>query len=87
MTGKNGQPLCIKLKDWPNTEDFAEMQPKRFQDLMNNIPLTDYTSREGQFNLAARLSSFFVRPDLGPKFYVAYGTVGTNSVSLVVQIF
>ncbi|KAK4473043.1 hypothetical protein MN116_002731 [Schistosoma mekongi] len=75
ITSKDGHPLCLKLKDWPTTDDFAELQPKRYTDLMSNLPMPNYTQRDGQLNLAARLSSFFVCPDLGPKLYVAYGTV------------
>ncbi|VDQ02160.1 unnamed protein product [Trichobilharzia regenti] len=68
ITSKDGRALCLKLKDWPTTDDFAELQPKRFSDLMSNLPMPDYTRRDGQLNLAARLASFFVCPDLGPKF-------------------
>lgn len=47
--------------------------PCRFDDLMKNLPLPEYTKRDGRLNLAARLPDFFVRPDLGPKMYNAYG--------------
>lgn len=40
---------------------------------MENLPLPEYTKRDGRLNLAARLPNFFVRPDLGPKMYNAYG--------------
>ena len=40
---------------------------------MNALPLPDYTQREGKLNLAASLPNFFVKPDLGPKMYNAYG--------------
>jgi len=36
--------------------------------------LQDYTSREGRLNLASYLPDKFVKPDLGPKMYVAYGS-------------
>ena len=45
----------------------------RFDDLMDNLPLPEYTKRDGRLNLASRLPNFFVRPDLGPKMYNAYG--------------
>lgn len=45
----------------------------RFEDLMENLPLPEYTKRDGRLNLASRLPSYFVRPDLGPKMYNAYG--------------
>ncbi|KER22852.1 hypothetical protein T265_09128 [Opisthorchis viverrini] len=80
LVSKDGRALCLKLKDWPTTDDFAELQPHRFNDLMMNLPMPEYTRRDGQLNLAARLNSFFVCPDLGPKLYVAYGTGGSRSI-------
>merc|ERR1712203_635822 len=50
--------MLLKLKDWPPEEDFAKFFPQRFEDMMKNIPMPD----------------FFVRPDLGPKMYIAYGS-------------
>lgn len=66
--------MTLKLKDWPPTEDFADILPKRFQNLMDALPLPEYTHRNGAFNLASRLPDFFVKPDLGPKMYNAYGS-------------
>lgn len=43
---------------------------------MRALPLKDYTQRDGKLNLAARLPACFVRPDLGPKMYSAYGNAG-----------
>ncbi len=79
--------MILKLKDWPPTEDFAELMPNRFQDLMESLPLPEYTKRTGVFNLASRLPEFFVKPDLGPKMYVAYGSAlhpkeGTTNLHL-----
>ncbi|XP_050072173.1 lysine-specific demethylase 3A [Anopheles maculipalpis] len=81
------RPMMLKLKDWPPGDDFAEMMPTRFYDLMKSLPLAEYTRREGRLNLASRLSSFFVRPDLGPKMYSAYGSAlhpskGTTNLHL-----
>lgn len=87
-----GQPMVLKLKDWPPGEDFRDMMPTRFHDLMDNLPLPEYTKRDGRLNLAARLPNFFVRPDLGPKMYNAYGLtssedrrVGTTNLHLDVS--
>uniref|UniRef100_A0A7N6BIC3 Lysine-specific demethylase n=1 Tax=Anabas testudineus TaxID=64144 RepID=A0A7N6BIC3_ANATE len=74
----DGQPMVLKLKDWPPGEDFRDMMPTRFDDLMENLPLPEYTKRDGRLNLAARLPNFFVRPDLGPKMYNAYGLISTE---------
>lgn len=86
----NGEYRLLKLKDWPPGEDFSEMLPKRFHDLMDGLPLPEYTHRDGILNLAGRLPSWFVRPDLGPKMYNAYGsalypTKGTTNLHLDVS--
>lgn len=83
----NGVPMLLKLKDWPPDDDFAKTMPKRFEDLMKSLPLTDYTKRNGAFNLACRLPECFLKPDLGPKMYAAYGsalhpTNGTTNLHL-----
>lgn len=83
----NGEPMLLKLKDWPPGEDFAETLPTRFTDLMKSLPLKDYTKRNGKFNLTSRLPSCFSKPDLGPKMYNAYGsalhpTKGTTNLHL-----
>ncbi|XP_058063426.1 lysine-specific demethylase 3A [Anopheles bellator] len=80
-------PMPLKLKDWPPGDDFAELMPSRFDDLMKSLPLAEYTRRSGRLNLASRLPGFFVRPDLGPKMYSAYGSAmnpkkGTTSLHL-----
>ena len=66
--------MILKLKDWPPTEDFCDLMPSRFQNLMKTLPIKEYTHRNGVFNLAGRLPDFFVKPDLGPKMYNAYGS-------------
>ncbi|XP_062856974.1 lysine-specific demethylase 3B isoform X2 [Trichomycterus rosablanca] len=78
LQGADGQAMVLKLKDWPPGEDFRDMMPLRFDDLMNNLPLPEYTKRDGRLNLASRLPNFFVRPDLGPKMYNAYGLISTE---------
>ncbi len=40
---------------------------------MQALPLSDYTKRDGRYNMVASLPDFFVKPDLGPKMYNAYG--------------
>ncbi|XP_043460930.1 probable JmjC domain-containing histone demethylation protein 2C isoform X2 [Leptopilina heterotoma] len=82
-----GNPMLLKLKDWPPGEDFAELLPSRYADLMKALPLSEYTHRTGRLNLASRLPECFVRPDLGPKMYNAYGSAlhpnkGTTNLHL-----
>lgn len=83
------QPMILKLKDWPATEDFAKMLPSWFEDLIRALPLPEYTDRTGSLNLASRLPGFFVCPDLGPKMYNAYGSAlspQTGSTNLHLDI-
>ncbi|KAI4459227.1 jmjc domain-containing histone demethylation protein [Holotrichia oblita] len=87
LKDEKGNPMLLKLKDWPPGEDFAEMLPTRFADLMKVLPLSEYTHRNGRLNLASRLPDCFVRPDLGPKMYNAYGSAlypskGTTNLHL-----
>ncbi|XP_075732052.1 lysine-specific demethylase 3-like [Rhipicephalus microplus] len=90
MKDEDGQYMLLKLKDWPPGDDFSDMLPSRFNDLMNALPLPEYTHRDGVFNLAGRLPECFVRPDLGPKMYSAYGSAlypskGTTNLHLDVS--
>ena len=68
------EPMILKLKDWPNSDDFKKVLPTRFEDLMANLPVKPYTSREGFFNIASSLTESFLKPDLGPKLYIAYSS-------------
>ncbi|VDM31655.1 unnamed protein product [Hydatigera taeniaeformis] len=61
----------LKIREWPPLGDLAEAYPDRYADFTEHLPLPEYTHREGQLNLAARLPSFFVRPDLGPRLHIA----------------
>ena len=80
----------LKLKDWPPADDFADLLPARFADLMSGLPLPEYTHRAGAYNLVSRLPDFFVRPDLGPKLYCAFGSarrpdIGSTNLHLDVS--
>ena len=41
---------------------------------MDHLPMPDYTRRSGSLNMASSLPDCFVKPDLGPKMYIAYGS-------------
>ena len=71
---ENGDPLYLRFKEnWPAQEDhFAEILPNQYKDMMANLPLTQYTSRDGVLNLASRLPESFVRIDLGPRLWGGY---------------
>ncbi|KAL8562748.1 hypothetical protein ACOMHN_022623 [Nucella lapillus] len=84
---EDDDPMLLKLKDWPPGDDFSELLPSHFHDLMQALPLPEYTRRSGKLNLASRLPDFLVRPDLGPKMYNAYGSAkfpkeGTTNLHL-----
>lgn len=70
----DGSRMCLKLKDWPNDASFKEKSPDRFDDFIRWLPCGDYTKPDGKFNLVSRLpSGIGLKPDLGPKVYVADG--------------
>lgn len=56
-----------------NTDDVNVIVFCRYDDLMKNLPVPEYSDPEGSLNLASHLPSFFVRPDLGPRLCCAYG--------------
>jgi len=69
-----GSPMLLKLKDWPSEDDIASYIPKRFHDLVHDFPIQAYTLREGGLNLASYIPDNFLKPELGPKMYIAYGS-------------
>ena len=78
--GDNGETLNLRFKEnWPAQEDhFAELLPNQYKDLMANLPIAEYTSREGVLNLASRLPDCFVRLDLGPRLWGGYSKATYN---------
>lgn len=86
---KRTNGAIYKLKDWPPGEDFREELPEQARDLDSVMPIFHYSTPMGQYNLAKRLPETFVRPDLGPKMYSAYGPalldVGTTNLHLDVS--
>ena len=73
LTDSQGSPMLLKLKDWPDNDDIASYIPKRFHDLVHDFPIQPYTLREGNLNLASYIPDYFLKPELGPKMYIAYG--------------
>jgi lysine-specific demethylase 3 len=64
----------LKLKDWPTSNDFKVVLQDHYNDLMENMPVKEYCHRYGIFNLAAKVPERFLKPDLGPKLYIAYSS-------------
>lgn len=72
----NGEPPCdmYKLKDWPPSSSFSERLPRHHAEFLLCLPFKHYTHPEvGVLNLATKFPKGALRPDLGPKTYIAYG--------------
>ncbi|XP_058772085.1 lysine-specific demethylase JMJ25-like [Vicia villosa] len=67
-------PQVLKLKDWPPSNLFEESLPRHCAEFLSFLPYKDYTDPfKGALNLAVKLPNGCVKPDMGPKTYIAYG--------------
>ncbi|KAK9748015.1 hypothetical protein RND81_02G029800 [Saponaria officinalis] len=67
-------PLMLKLKDWPPSTEFDAHLPRHGAEFIQALPFKEYTHpRSGILNLASKLPEESLKPDLGPKTYIAYG--------------
>ncbi|VFQ63579.1 unnamed protein product [Cuscuta campestris] len=67
-------PQILKLKDWPPSSLFHDMLPRHAAEFENCLPFKAYTSpKSGYLNLATKLPAKSLKPDMGPKTYIAYG--------------
>ncbi|PWZ25750.1 Lysine-specific demethylase JMJ25 [Zea mays] len=67
-------PQMLKLKDWPPSSSFDKRLPRHGAEFISALPFREYTDpRYGPLNLAAKLPAGVLKPDLGPKSYIAYG--------------
>lgn len=69
-------PQLLKLKDWPPSNYFEERLPRHGAEFISCLPFKEYTHPHGGIlNLAVNLPEGSVKPDMGPKTYIAYGFV------------
>ncbi|EOA29811.1 hypothetical protein CARUB_v10012905mg [Capsella rubella] len=67
-------PQVLKLKDWPPSKSFEENLPRHAMEFLCSLPMKQYTHPEnGPLNLAVKLPKNCLKPDMGPKTYIAYG--------------
>ncbi|KAF0307190.1 Lysine-specific demethylase 3A [Amphibalanus amphitrite] len=66
-------------------EEFADVMPARYNDLMTALPVTEYTRRDGRHNLVGCVPECFVRPDLGPRLHAAYGSAASAAATCLRQ--
>lgn len=73
-TDKMGWPRILKLKDWPPSTEFEQRLPRHGADFIHCLPFKEYTHpRSGFLNMAVKLPAESLKPDMGPKTYIAYG--------------
>ncbi|PWA93581.1 JmjC domain-containing protein [Artemisia annua] len=71
---KKGWPKMLKLKDWPTSSLFEERLPRHGIEFITCLPFKEYTHpRDGYLNLAVKLPKDSLKPDMGPKTYIAFG--------------
>ncbi|KAL6562285.1 hypothetical protein OROGR_003292 [Orobanche gracilis] len=71
---ENFWPEMLKLKDWPPSDKFEDLLPRHCDEFIRALPFQEYTdTRDGLLNLAVKLPGSVIKPDMGPKTYIAYG--------------
>ncbi|KAJ8759311.1 hypothetical protein K2173_006831 [Erythroxylum novogranatense] len=74
LEDKQGWPLILKLKDWPPSNMFDERLPRHNEEFICCLPFKEYTHpKGGPRNLAINLPAKSLKPDMGPKTYIAFG--------------
>ncbi|XP_037495740.1 lysine-specific demethylase JMJ25, partial [Jatropha curcas] len=70
----NSWPEMLKVKDWPPSNLFEERLPRYYVEFISALPYLEYADPcSGILNVAAKVPPGILKPDLGPKTYIAYG--------------
>uniref|UniRef100_A0A2P2LJI3 JmjC domain-containing protein n=2 Tax=Rhizophora mucronata TaxID=61149 RepID=A0A2P2LJI3_RHIMU len=71
----NFWPEMLKLKDWPPSDRFEDLLPRHCDEFISALPFQEYSDPKAAIlNVAVMFPPSLVKPDLGPKTYIAYGT-------------
>lgn len=71
---QNFWPEMLKLKDWPPSDRFEDLLPRHCDEFICALPFQEYCDpRAGILNLAVKFPQDVLKPDMGPKTYIAYG--------------
>ncbi|KAJ6737853.1 JMJC DOMAIN-CONTAINING HISTONE DEMETHYLATION PROTEIN [Salix koriyanagi] len=74
-TYHNFWPEMLKLKDWPPSDKFETFLPRHCDEFIRALPFQEYSDPyAGILNVAAKFPEEKLKPDMGPKTYIAYGT-------------
>ncbi|KAH6910760.1 hypothetical protein BKA70DRAFT_1147013 [Coprinopsis sp. MPI-PUGE-AT-0042] len=66
----------LLLKDWPHNENLKRLFPEGFGQLDKILPLAEYVSRQGVYNLASHFPDGVDPPDIGPKLHCSRSAKG-----------
>ncbi|KAH6822285.1 hypothetical protein C2S53_010683 [Perilla frutescens var. hirtella] len=71
---KEGWPQILKLKDWHPSTLFEQLLPRHAIEFISCLPFKEYTHpQDGHLNLGTKLPPRSLKPDMGPRTYIAYG--------------